>query len=310
LTEADRSILVKFGLPARRWLSELTTIVKPETILRWNRRMKQEKWDYSDRAVRQGRPRISAETEALVIRMATENQWGLRRIVGELKKVGHRVSHGTVANVLRRNGLPQNPRHGGLSWRQFIHAHMNTAWACDFFTEEVWTRAGLATCYVLFFIHLGTRRVHVANVTTRPNAIWARQQARNFLMHLDEIPENGTHMIHDRDTGLLPMDNVFMSADIKIVRTPLQSPWCNAYAERFVREARETLDNLIVIGEGRLLRLMKVIEHHHNRRRPHQGIGNCVPVEFTYPAEAIAANDVECFEELGGLLNHYQRKAA
>ena len=77
LTEADRSILVKFGLSARRWLNELTTIVKPETILRWNRRMKQEKCDYSDQAVRQGRPRISAETEALVIRMATENQWGL-----------------------------------------------------------------------------------------------------------------------------------------------------------------------------------------------------------------------------------------
>lgn len=310
LTEADRHLLVKFGLPARKWLDELTTIVRPETILRWHRRMKQKKWDYSDRVARPGRPRISAETETLVIRMATENEWGLRRIVGELKKVGHRISHGTVANVLRRNGLPQNPRHGGMSWRQFIRAHLDTAWACDFFTEEVWTRAGLVTCYVLFFIHLGTRRVYIANVTTSPNATWTRQQARNFLMHLDDISEPCTHMIHDRDTCLRPMDPVLESAGIKIVRTPLQSPWCNAYAERFVREARETLDSLVVIGERRLLRVVKTIAQHHNHRRPHQGIENRVPVAFPYPQEAIPNRELERSEELGGLLSHYQRQAA
>lgn len=87
---------------------------------------------------------------------------------------------------------------------------------------------------------------------------------------------------------------------------------CNAYAERFVREARETLGNIIPLGEGHFRHVLKCIEHHHNKERPHQGIGNMIPLKFVYPNKHAQPNNVRCKSSLGGLLNHYyiDKKAA
>lgn len=305
LTEDERRTLVRYGMPIKHRLKEVMTIVQPETLLTWHRRMKRKKWDYSRRQPKHGRPRIADDTEALIVKLAKENIWGYSRITGELKKLGFFVCPTTVKNVLRKHGLPPAPDRKGMSWKQFITAHFDSIWAADFFTEEVWTLFGLVTFYVLFFIHLGSRRVSIVGYTTHPNAQWTAQQARNFIMHLDEISENCRYLIHDRDQSFLPFDHVIKSEDIKIVRTPPQSPLCNPYAERFVLECRETLNNMIPLGERHFFRILKTIEKHHNFERPHQGIGNVVPLDTEYPDKPAQLDTIRCKASLGGLLNHY-----
>jgi hypothetical protein len=128
-------------------------------------------------------------------------------------------------------------------------------------------------------------------------------------MQVGDIPQLCTHLIHDRDRSFLPMDAV-LSDEMEIVRTPPHAPKCNAFAERFVREARETLDNLILCGERQLLRSMKTVEKHHNTQRPHQGIGNSIPLPFDYPGVPLPTDKVVCRQGMGGLLNHYECKKA
>ena len=182
---------------------------------------------------------------------------------------------------------------------------MEVTWAADFFTEEVWTCSGLVTYYALFFIHLGTRRVRFAGCTPQPDARWMQQQARNFALVIAENTGRVSYLIHDRDGAFLPLDGVLRAEGIKVIKTPPHSPMCNAYAERFVRETRETLDNLILLGGGHFLQVLKRIEHHHNRRRPHQGLGNLVPFGCDFPPEPARPETVRSEASLGGLLNHY-----
>jgi putative transposase len=138
------------------------------------------------------------------------------------------------------------------------------AWATDFFTEEVWTRTGLVTFYVLFFIHLGTRKVHIAGCTPNPDSAWMRQQARNLSMKFTDDKTSCRYIIHDRDANFQGFDFIIKTDGIKIVKTPPQAPMCNAYAERFVREARETLDNIIPLGERHFRHVLRCIKILHN----------------------------------------------
>ena len=306
LTEADRRVLVQYGVRIKDRLAEVISIAKPETLLAWNRRQKQQKWSFDHHSAKPGRPRKADDTEVLVVRLAEENNsWGYRRISGELKKLGHRACPSYVRDVLRRHGLPPVAHRKGRSWKQFLQAHLEVTWATDFFTEEVWSLGGLVTFYVLFFIHLGSRRVWIAGCTPEPHAGWMAQQARNFSMVAADWGLACRNLIHDRDTSFLALDGVLKTEALRILKTPPHSPLCNAYAERYVREIRETLDHLILLGESHLRRALSSIEEHHNTRRPHQGLGNVIPLSFDYPAEAALPDDVQCEEVLGGLLNHY-----
>ena len=274
--------------------------------------MKKKKWTFDSPSNKKGRPCISAGTESLVVKIAEENIWGYHRISGEMNKLGHKLCPTTVKNILKKHGVPPVPLRKGMSWKKFIQSHMDVLWAGDFFTEEVWTMKGLVTYYTLFFIHLGSRRVHIAGCTPNPNYVWTSQQARNFSMLLDEIPERCRYIIHDRDSSFLPFDFVIKSEGIKIVKTAPQAPMCNAFAERFVREARETLNNIIPLGEHHFRHVLKSIEQHHNLERPHQGIDNLIPVDFDYPDKPALPEEVCCTSSLGGMLNHYyiDKKAA
>ena len=265
LTEADRRTLVRYGLPIRSRLRDVISIVRPETLLAWNRRMKRQKWTFDNTPKRPGRPAKAKATVAMALRMADENAWGYVRIAGELKKLGHHISPSCVRDLLKKHGLPPCPQRKGLSWKQFIQAHLEVTWAADFFTEEVWTCCGLVTYYALFFIHLRTRRVHFAGCTPQPDARWMQQQARNFALVIAENTGQPSYLIHDRDSAFRPLDEVLRSTGIKVIKTPPQSPMCNAYAERFVRETRETLDNLILLGEQHFRHVLRQIEQHHNR---------------------------------------------
>jgi transposase InsO family protein len=112
-------------------------------------------------------------------------------------------------------------------------------------------------------------------------------------------------LIHDRDGAFFPLDAVLRPTGIKVILTPPQSPMCNAYAERFVRETRETLDNLILLGEGHFRHPLKRIEHHRNWQRPHRGLDNVIPPSFEYPDRGsvrqfdCARRDIEAAQQLG-----------
>ena len=136
------------------------------------------------------------------MRMAQENRsWGYDRIVGALANLGLTVSDQTVGNVLKRHGIPPAPeRKTTTTWKEFIRTHMDVLVATDFFTAEVWTLGGLVTYYVLFFLHLGSRQVHVAGVTPHPNEAWMMQVARNVTMEEWGFLSPGQYLIHDRDT--------------------------------------------------------------------------------------------------------------
>ncbi|UCF04985.1 MAG: helix-turn-helix domain-containing protein [bacterium] len=185
LTDGERKTLAEIGKKlGRKALEEVATVVKPETILGWHRRLIAKKFDGSKNRRSPGRPPIDKEIEDQILQCAKDNpSWGYDRIVGALSELGYTVSDQTVGNVLKRNGIAPAPeRKKQTTWRQFIRAHMDVLVATDFFTTEVWTLGGLVTFYVLFFIELSTRRVHVAGITPNPDEKWMMQIARNETM--------------------------------------------------------------------------------------------------------------------------------
>jgi transposase len=178
---ADRALLavLSSALPRRRWS---IFVVTPDTIMRWHRRLVDRKWTRPDR--RGGRPPIGDHLIALILRLARENpRWGYRRIQGELKKLGIRVSATTIRTVLLGNGLLPAPRRASVTWRAFLRAQASGIIAADFFTVET---VRLKTLYVLFFIELHTRQIRLAGVTDHPNGPWVVQRARELSLERPE----------------------------------------------------------------------------------------------------------------------------
>src|SRR5215210_3871561 len=173
-TDAERALLArKAKAVGRKALLELDTLVSPDTLMRWHRRLVAEKWDFSERRG-PGRPGIMREISQLIVRMAQENPgWGYTRIQGALANLSHVVGRGAISNVLKRNGIEPAPeRSRRTTWSTFLKAHWKVLAASDFFTVEVWTPRGLLTHYVLFVISLAERVVHIAGITTRPDTAW------------------------------------------------------------------------------------------------------------------------------------------
>ena len=178
LSDAERAKLGEIGRRlGRKALGEVATAALPDTILAWYRRLVARKFDGSRARRTPGRPRIDREVEQLIVRMAEENRsWGYDRIVGALANLGHEVSDQTVGNVLRRHGLPPAPeRKHTTTWAAFIRAHLAVLAGTDFFTVEVLTLRGLVTYYVLFFIHLESRKVDIAGITVHPDQPWSKE---------------------------------------------------------------------------------------------------------------------------------------
>ena len=254
-------------MPRRSWQAFLVT---PETLLRWHRRIVACRWTYPHR--RPGRPPVDQEVRQLILRLAQENShWGYVRIVGELRKLGIMVSATLVRNVLARAGIPPAPERGASSWRSFLRQHGNSILACDLFTvDTVWLRR----LYVLFFVSIETRRVEYVACTSKPDMSWMTQQARNLLMDLDDGRRRPRFLVHDRDTKFSrAFDGIFRSEGIEIVRTPIQAPNANAYAERWVGSVRrECLDRLLIFGRRQLEHVLRVYIRHFNQQRPHRAL--------------------------------------
>ncbi len=306
-----RRLAVKAKKLGRKALSEVASLVAPDTLLAWHRKLIALKYDGSLRRS-PGRPRVMEQIRELVARLAQENgTWGYTRIRGALANLGHQVGRSTIARTLKEHGLEPAPeRRRKTSWQQFLQAHWEVLAAADFFTVEVWTRTGLVRVMVLFVIELSTRRVEIAGISSQPEGVWMTQIGRNLTDAEDGFLVGKRFLIHDRDPLFTAeFRETLVAAGVRVVRLPARSPNLNAYAERFVRTIKEScLDRMILFGEQSLRRVTREFLAHYHRERNHQGLDN--QLIFPGPADTDLAAPIERRQRLGGMLNYYYRRAA
>ncbi len=314
LSDEEKRTLACIGKQlGRKLLAEVASIVSPDTIFRWYRELVAKKFDGSKKRRSEGRPATDEEIEKLVLKIARENRsWGYRRIVGALANLGHEVSHQTVGNILQRHGLDPAPKRGhGTTWSEFLRTHLNVIVATDFFTVEVLSLRGLVTHYVLFFLHLGTRRVEIAGITHSPDDPYMRQIARSAAANDKSVLKGMRYLIHDRDTKFTNGFRAIMKEEgVECLALPPHSPNLNAYAERFVRSIREEcLDKLLLLGSGMLWHAMTEYAKYYHAERNHQGLDNRIIAPRTEDRVGEATGRVRPSERLGGLLRFYHRSA-
>ena len=300
--------LMTFGRTGRNRLAQAVLVFKPDMLLKWHRELVRYKWTFACRQS-PGRPSITTDTKALILRLAKDNpRWGYRKLQGELLKLGYDIGRTTVRDVLKRNYIPPAPQRGkqGSTWSTFVRHYKHEMLACDFSTvETVW----LKTLYVLFFIELGSRRVYVAGCTDKPTAAWVTQQARQMSWRAEDEQLPIRFLIRDRDAMFAaPFDTVFAADNVTIIRTPFRSPKANAFAERWIRSAREEcLDHVLILNEPHLQRVLKEYVSYFNHARPHQGIAQQIPAGGKYDG---GDGPIRCRDVLGGIIHDYYRATA
>jgi transposase InsO family protein len=303
-TEADRTVLaVLSGVFDRRRLGQVFLIVKPDTVIGWHRRLVARHW--TQPPSRSGRPPVIAEIRQLAIRLARENPtWGYRRIHGEIVGLGYRVAASSVWNILRAAGIDPTPNRTGPSWADFIRSQAKAVIATDFLCVDTVT---LRRLHVLFFIEVGSRRVHLGGVTTNPTGAWTTQAARNLLM---ELGSGFRYVVHDgagQYSG--SFDTVFTAAGMTAITTPPRAPKANAFAERWVRTVRhELLDRTLVWNERQLRALLVEYIDHYNTHRPHRSLNQRAPNDQTV-VEIAPVRTIQRHPTCGGLINEYRTAA-
>ncbi len=224
--------------------------------------------------------------------------------------MGVQLAATTVRMILRQAGMPPADTRAGLGWREFLRAQAQSMIACDFFTvETLW----LGRLYVLFFIELGSRRVHLAGCTTNPNGTWTAQQARQLAWSLSERLTPVRFLIHDRDSKFSrTFDEVFRSEGVEIIRTPFRAPKANAFAERWVGTVRrDCLDWIMITSRRQLEQVLRVYVDHYNNHRPHRALGLLPPtperrLRLVSPT---SAGYIHRRDRLGGLIHEYAAAA-
>ncbi len=303
-----RRLALKGKSVGRKGLLQFASIVTPDTLLSWHRRLIAKKHDGTKNRGA-GRPPTAGDLKELIVKMPRENRsWGYTRIQGALANLRHEVGRGTIAKILREAGIePARGRRKGMTWKEFLRAHWDVIAATDFFTAEVWTPTGLFRYHILFVIRLATREVRIAGIIPEPDGQWMNQMARNLTDAADGFLLGCRFLIQDRSS--LFTEQFRETLRSTGVEPPARSPNLNAYAERFVRTIKEScLDNMILFGESSLRKAVSEFVEHYHQEKNHQGLENKIirPEFAIFPAEG----SVHRRERLGGLLNYYYRKAA
>ncbi|TCO61877.1 integrase core domain-containing protein [Actinocrispum wychmicini] len=307
LSWSDRAVLAALArlLPTALRACRMVT---PGTLLRWHRRLVAARWRQPRPP---GRPPIGDELVALIVRLAKENRtWGVVRVQGELRRLGHRVAASTIRRILRANKVPPST-HRDDSWRTFLRAQAESLIAVDFFHVDT---VALKRLYAAFVIEITTRWVHLLGITAHPTGDWVVQVARGLAGDLEEVGHRFRYLIRDRDAKFsAAFGAVFASVGIEIVLTAPQAPRMNAFAERWIGSVRrECTDRILITGERHLRQVLDVYVTHHNAGRSHQGAGMLLrapddePTVVPFPARF---DRIRRRQRLGGLLNEYQPAA-
>lgn len=310
VTKDERKRLMKLGNAIGPGIYHLITIVHPRTYRRWiseKNAVKKKK--------KMGRPKTLESIRKIVIRIAKESGWGYGRILGELKKLRIRpIAHSTIKNILKDAGMLPRPKRGPGTWSEFLKIHADTLCQIDFFSKCIWTPKGLRQCFVLAFLHLGTRRVYASPCTFQPNIAWMKQQAAAFLDHARSQGLRVDIINRDRDGKFMAeFDAVLKDAGCQFFRTAAQAPNQNVFIERWIQSIKhECLRNFIVFGQKHFDFLVAEYTSYYNELRPHQSLHNKpLTGEWQELVEPLKnANEVTCTTRLGGLLRHYERRAA
>ena len=305
-TPTDRTILAVLSRAFdRSQLGRVVLIVKPDTVIGWHRRLVARHWTQPP-TPRTGRPPTPTEIRHLVLRLNTDTPtWGYRRIHGELHRIGHRIAASTVWKVLKDNGRDPTPNRTGPSWSEFIANQAHAIVATDFFTVDT---VMLRRIYVLFFIEVDTRRVHIGGITTKPTGAWTTQAARNLTMTLDKAVR-----FVIRDGGgqyTRTFDQVFVAIGADVIQTPPGAPQANAFAERWVRTVRhELLDRTLIWNQHQLRRLLQDYVGHYNQHRPHRSLNQRAPAEPTDATVLDLGQSIQRTTTCDGLINEYRPAA-
>ena len=310
-TPEEKAELVRLGALMEHGIAEVLHVVRPRTYRTWLReRGRGQTWK------RAGRPPTPQKIQELVCRLAQENlAWGYRRIVGELRKLGCFLGVTTVRDILKRAGIHPTPNKAKkkppIPWTTFVHAHMESMVATDFFTKRIYTLCGVFDAYILVFIHLASRKVYCSAATYHPDSEWVMQQARNATMWLEDLGVEPHFLIHDRDTKFTEQFHTFWrEADVRPILIPAKSPRANAFCECFIGTLKhECLNHFVCFGRSQLDYIVTRWCRHYHEDRPHQGcdIGNRVLDENFVP---MTKGEVKRKTELGGIISSYYRAAA
>jgi putative transposase len=299
-TPSDRALLVLLASRLHTWLQALL-IIQPETLLRWHRTLFRRFWRRQSRATAPAhRPPIAPEIITLICEMAAANHtWGAERIRGELLKLHIRVAKSTIQHYLRR----VRPLQGsGQTWATFLANHGKDIWAADFLPV---TDLLFRQVYAFFVIEIASRRVVHVGVTRHPTDAWVAQQLREAT----PFGEHPKHLIIDNDSKYTDVfARVAQTTGIDVIRTAFRTPKENAMCERFLGSVRrECLDQLLVLSETHLWRILREYTTYFNRDRPHQGLKQRIP----YPPEEDVhmTGSVRALPVLGGLHYSYRRAA-
>jgi putative transposase len=262
LSPLDRAFWAALSRLWPRWKDHLV-VVRPETVVRWHRQGFRRYWRFIS-TPGPGRPPISEETKALIVRMATENCWRARKIQAELMKLGINVSLATVSRYVPK--MKPDPTQQ-QRWITFLRNHKDVIAGMDFFVVPT---VRFRLLYVWFAIDHGRRRILHFNVTENPTARCVIQQLR------ETFPDEPAHryLIYDNDAIFSPaVMRAIKSFEIDPKRIAFRSPWQNGTAERVVGSVRrELLDHLIVMNEDHLRRLLREYIDYYNDERVHTSI--------------------------------------
>ena len=310
-TPKEKTELLRLGAALGHDVAEMIHVVQPETYRKWVRQLR--------RGVTfkpSGRPRTPMATVTLVLRLADENiRWGYRKIVGELKKLGIRISKTTVRKILKDAGIHPAPdkafKKPAIPWTTFVHAHMESMVACDFLTKRIYTVRGVLTAHMLVFIQLGTRKVYCSPPTYNPDGDWVMQQTRNATMWLDDLGVQPRFLIHDRDRKYPDEFRAFWKTEgVRCIRIPIEAPKANAFSETWIESfKREALNHFMCFSLEQLDYIKSTWVTYYNTRRPHRGIGmnnNVLDERFQSQTHGV----VRCKSQLGGIIKSYYREAA
>jgi putative transposase len=306
-----RRLAIRGKALGRRMLGDITSLLTPDTILRWYRKLIAAKYDGSSRRG-PGRPPTARSLQKLIVQFAQDNPgWGYTRLRDAIGNLGHKIDRTTIQRVLAEHGLEPAPERGKrMPWKTFIKAHLGELAAMDFFNVEVLSLTGLVRYSVLFVIDLQTRRVQIAGVASQVHGDWMKQVARNLTDSVDGFLKGVRYLIHDRDPVFTrEFRTLLRGTGVECVRLPAHSPNLNAYAERFVLSIKsECLNKLVLLGERHLRRAVGEFVEHYHIERNHQGLDSRL---LTAPRAPQNDNGpIARRERLGGLLNYYYRRAA